>query len=107
MLTTRKNVAAVGVLVGLAVGVVLGAGLARPLLGAYEQEPAAAAAPRHTVVFTEGHNLCVADNKLDTLYFYTVDAGDEPGSDLKLRATLDMSQVGKDVLHPKLLRKKK
>jgi hypothetical protein len=107
MFTTRKNVAAVGVLLGLAVGLVLGSGLARPLFGAYQQEAAAAPTPRHTVVFTEGHNLCVADNKSDTLYFYTVDPGEEPGSDLKLRATLDMSQVGKDVLHPKLLRKKK
>jgi hypothetical protein len=51
-------------------------------------------------VETEGHNLLVTDNATNTLYFYTVDKGDPPGSDLKSRATVDLTQVGKPVIKP-------
>ena len=61
---------------------------------------AALAEPRYTVVHTEGFNLVVTDNKTSTLYFYTIDPGQEIGSDLKLRGTVDLTQVGKAVLHP-------
>ena len=43
-------------------------------------------AGHYTVVETEGHNLLVTDNQINTLYFYTVDKGKPPGSELKLRA---------------------
>jgi hypothetical protein len=61
-----------------------------------------AAGPHYSVVETEGHNLIVTDNKTNTLYFYTIDKGAEIGSDLKLRGSLDLTQIGKDTLKPKL-----
>jgi hypothetical protein len=51
--------------------------------------------PRYTVLDTEGHNLIVTDNQSNTVYFYTIDKDKEIGSELKLRGTLDLSQVGK------------
>ncbi len=57
--------------------------------------------PHYTVVETEGHNLVVTDNASNTLYFYTVDKGQPPGSDLKLRASVDLNDVGKPTLKPK------
>jgi hypothetical protein len=60
----------------------------------------------YTVVFTEGHNLCVTDNRNSKLYFYTVDPEKGPGADLKLRGTVDLTQVGKPVIKPTLTKKK-
>jgi hypothetical protein len=57
--------------------------------------------PHYTVVETEGHNLLVTDNQTNTLYFYTVDKGAEIGSELKLRGSVDLNQVGKDGITPK------
>jgi hypothetical protein len=54
----------------------------------------------YTVVETEGHNLVVTDNASNTLYFYTVDKGKAPGSELKLRAKVDLNQVGKPTIMP-------
>jgi hypothetical protein len=54
----------------------------------------------YTVVETEGHNLVVTDNGSNTLYFYTVDKGKPPGSELKLRAKVDLNQVGKPTIMP-------
>jgi hypothetical protein len=64
------------------------------------------AGPRYSVVDTEGHNLIVTDNKSNILYFYTIDKDAEIGSDLKLRGSLDLNQVGKAVLSPILTKKK-
>jgi hypothetical protein len=90
----------------LAAGVGLGATLTRPVLGNAEQkEQPAAGAPRYSVVFTEGTNLCVTDNHANKLYFYTIDQGKEAGADLKLRGTVDLTQVGKDVIKPTLTKK--
>jgi hypothetical protein len=58
-------------------------------------------APRYTVVGTEGHNLIVTDNQKNTLYFYTIDKDAKIGSDLKLRGSVDLKQVGKPVITPK------
>jgi hypothetical protein len=52
--------------------------------------------PRYTVIDTEAHNLLVTDNVTNTVYFYTIDKDKEVGSDLKLRASIDLSQVGKN-----------
>jgi hypothetical protein len=57
-------------------------------------------APRYSVVETEGHNLIVTDNQSNTLYFYTIDKEAKIGSELKLRGTVDLKQVGKDVIKP-------
>jgi hypothetical protein len=91
----------------LTIGVVLGAALTRPVLThAQEKEKPASGGPRYHVVFTEGTNLCVADNQSSKLYFYTIDSGKEPGADLKLRAYVDLTQVGKDVIKPTMVSKK-
>ncbi len=59
---------------------------------------AAAAHGRYTVIETEAHNLIVTDNKSNTVYFYTVDKDKEVGSELKLRGSIDLSQVGKPTI---------
>jgi hypothetical protein len=56
--------------------------------------------PHYTVVETEGHNLIVTDNHANTLYFYTIDKGSKIGSELKLRGSVDLKQVGNDVIKP-------
>jgi hypothetical protein len=66
-----------------------------------EQNGAMNYGPRYTVGETEGHNLIVTDNKTNTLYFYTIDKDKEVGSDLKLRGSIDLNQVGKKVIKPK------
>lgn len=62
---------------------------------------AASGFPHYTVIDTEGHNLIVTDNQADTVYFYTVDKDKEVGSELKLRGSLDLTQVGKPTIKPK------
>lgn len=57
--------------------------------------------PRFSVIETEGHNLIVTDNNSNTLYFYTIDRDAKIGSELKLRGTVDLTQVGKAVIKPK------
>jgi hypothetical protein len=73
-------------------------------------QPAAAAAPaagpKYTVVDTEATNLLVVDNSTNMLHFYTVDEGKEVGSDLHLRGSLDLNDVGKPTLKPKKADKK-
>jgi hypothetical protein len=79
-------------------------------LGVYAFKPAASTAqpagamgtPKYTVIDTEGTNLIVTDNSTNTLYFYTVDPEKAPGEDLKLRGSLDLAEVGKPVLKPKV-----
>ncbi len=56
--------------------------------------------PRYTVVDTDITNLMVVDNSTNLIHFYTVDPGKEPGSDLKLRGSLNLNEVGKPVLKP-------
>jgi hypothetical protein len=95
-----------GVIV-LAVGLVAGAlvfmNRVPAALGSAEQGEKPGSGARYTVVETEGHNLIVTDNATNTLYFYTVDKGEAPGADLKLRGTVDLSQVGKPVIKPKAI----
>ena len=94
------SIAAV-LVVGLAIGWTL-----HPLTPARaDAEKANAGGPAYTVVETEGHNLIVVDNKTNTLYFYTIDKNTEVGSELKLRGSLDLSQVGAPVLKPKTNKK--
>jgi hypothetical protein len=61
-------------------------------------DKAATSGPRYTVVETEGHNLLVTDNGTNTLYYYTIDRDKEIGSDLKLRGSVALDQVGKPVI---------
>jgi hypothetical protein len=89
----------------LVVGIVLGAVVmnrAQPAGGA-EPDKKAASGAHYSVLETEGHNLIVTDNESNTLYFYTVDKGEPIGSDLKLRGTVDLTQVGKPSIKPKAI----
>jgi hypothetical protein len=58
----------------------------------------ATSGPRYTINETQGHNLLVTDNGTNTLYYYTIDRDAEIGSDLKLRGSVDLTQVGKPVV---------
>jgi hypothetical protein len=69
------------------------------------REAESAVSPHYTVVETEGHNLIVTDNHTNMLYFYTIDRDAKIGSDLKLRGSVDLTQVGKPVLKPKKVEK--
>lgn len=56
---------------------------------------------RYTVVETEITNAIIVDNQTNTCYYYTVERDAEPGSDLILRGSVDLNEVGKPVLKPK------
>jgi hypothetical protein len=86
------------VLMAFALGALALATRNQPAYGGGEK---AANGPRYTVVETEGHNLLVTDNGTNTFYFYTVDKGEPVGSELKLRGTVDLNQVGKATIMPK------
>ena len=80
-------------------------GLAGWLVGtsaprAVAQDPKSASG-RYSVIETDILSLIVADNQTNTVYLYTVNQNDKPGSDLHLRGSLDLSQVGQEVLKPK------
>jgi hypothetical protein len=51
--------------------------------------------PHYSVIETNGQNLLVTDNSTHTLYFYTIDKEDKIGAPLKLRGSIDLTQVGK------------
>ena len=56
---------------------------------------------RYSVTWTEGTNLIVTDNRTNTLFYYTVDKDQPAGSPLKLRGSLDLSQIGQQTITPK------
>jgi hypothetical protein len=87
-------------LAGLVTGVVVTLAFNQPALAVGDKGGGASGAPAYSVVMTEGHNLIVTDNKTNTLYFYTIDKDAAIGSDLKLRGQVDLTQVGKAVIHP-------
>jgi hypothetical protein len=91
------------------VGVVLLGGVLvltnRAPVQAAEQGAGATGGPHYTVVETQGHNLLVTDNVTNTLYYYTIDKDKEIGSDLKLRGSVDLSQVGKPEIKIKKMAK--
>lgn len=103
MTTTKMTLAIVA---GVAVGIGIGLSLNRHVQG---QPPSGApsAKPKYTVVETQGVNLIVTDNSKNVTYFYTIEEGEEPGADLHLRGSVNLNQVGKPVIKPTLLRKKK
>jgi hypothetical protein len=87
---------AVALTVGVAAGYVLTGPGKAPAAG---QE--AKAAGRYTVVDTEATNLIVVDNQSNVLFYYTVDKDAPPGSDMHLRGSVDLNDVGKAVIKPK------
>jgi len=60
------------------------------------------ATSRYAVVESDGTNLIVTDNATHTLFFYAIDRDAHVGSDLKLRGSVDLNEVGKPVLKPKV-----
>ena len=64
----------------------------------------AAAIPRYNVVSTDGTNLIVTDNQTNVINFYTIDKEAQIGSELKLRGSADLNDVGKPTIKPKLVK---
>jgi hypothetical protein len=60
---------------------------------------------RYTVVQTDGLHLIVTDNAKNTTYFYAIDEGEKPGADLKLRGSVDLTQIGQEVIKPNLVKR--
>ena len=100
-----KSGLVVGLVLGLAAAFVLGPNLTGPA-AARQGEGKAAGSPHYTVVMTDGTHLVVTDNQTDKVHFYVIDKGAAIGSPLKLRGTVDLQQVGKPVITPKVLFKK-
>jgi hypothetical protein len=99
-----------GLLAALVLGVIVGAflvGNQAPPAFSRADAGGAAGFAHYNVVETEGHNLIVTDNQTNTLYFYTIEKDKPIGSELHLRGSLDLTQVGKPVLTPKLHREDK
>ena len=86
----------VGGLVVVALGVLAWPTFAqRRGFGPPDSAPRMMVGPAHyTVVMTEGHNLLVTDNATNKLYFYTTDKDKPVGTPLKLRASLNLTDVG-------------
>ena len=62
---------------------------------AQAQRAAEGSGGRYTVIETQGFNLLVTDNATNKLYYYATDKDVAVGSPMKLRASLDLTQVGK------------
>ncbi len=101
MRTTKQNILLALFLLALGIGASTMLTPTPRLIGAAADEKPSAT-PRYTVVETEGTNLVVTDNSTNMLYFYTIDKEEKPGADLKLRGSVDLTQVGKPVIKPKL-----
>jgi hypothetical protein len=91
---------ALAVLFGLGAGYFL-AGSGTPQAVGQAAAQGGAVTPKYTVIETDILSALVVDNSTNTVYFYTVEPGAEPGSDLHLRGTLDLNGVGQPVLKPK------
>ena len=73
----------------------LGAMLASRGVSVQGQAPRMPGGPRYTVIETQGVDLLVTDNGANQLYYYATDKDVPVGAPLKLRASLDLTQVGK------------
>ncbi|HEY7313582.1 MAG TPA: hypothetical protein VH643_29800 [Gemmataceae bacterium] len=99
-----------GLLAALVFGVIVGAfllGNCAPQAFSRAEAKAEEGFPRYNVVDTEGHNLIVTDNRTNTLYFYTIEKEKEIGSELHLRGSVDLTEVGKPTIKPKHARAEK
>jgi hypothetical protein len=92
---------------GILVGVFVGGSYAPLAFSEADEKGAvpryAGGHPRFDVVASEGHNLIVTDNSNSTLYFYTIEREKPIGSELHLRGTVDLTQVGKPTIKPRHL----
>jgi hypothetical protein len=90
--SNRVLVACVVVLTAAVIALALG----HPVFGRAEDEAKSTGGTRYTVIETQGFNLLVTDNQANKLYYYATDKDVPVGSPLKLRASLDLAQVGKE-----------
>jgi len=79
---------------GVALMVVALIVMARSQPAQAQRAEAAGPGPRYTVIETQGFNLLVTDNAANKLYFYATDKDMPVGSPMKLRASLDLTQIG-------------
>jgi hypothetical protein len=56
--------------------------------------------PEIRVVESDGAHLIVTDQRTALLHFYAIDPDGKIGSPLKLRATIDLKEVGKPSITP-------
>jgi hypothetical protein len=63
---------------------------------AQAQRGAENSGPRYSVIETQGFNLLVTDNATNKLYYYATDKDVPVGSPMKLRASLDLTQIGRE-----------
>ena len=82
--------------VGTALMVVALILMARSQPAQAQRAEAAGAGARYTVIETQGFNLLVTDNTTNKLYYYATDKDAPVGSPMKLRASLDLTQIGKE-----------
>ena len=99
-----KSSLVVGIAVLLLAGAAIGMSLNTPTAA---QGPAAASGARYQVVETDGMSLIVTDQQKNTVFFYTVDQGEKPGSDLHLRGSVDLNTVGQATIKPTLINPRK
>jgi hypothetical protein len=97
MFTSRSRILAAGIVI-LALALIALPTIVNPVFGQVRDRiRGGPPAPAHyTVVMTEAHNLLVTDNANNKLYFYTIDKDKPIGSPLKLRASVDLAQVGEE-----------
>jgi hypothetical protein len=96
-----------GIVAALVLGVIVGAFVAgsfAPQAFSRADDKGTGGSPHYSVVETQGHNLIVTDNQTNIIYFYTIDKDKEIGSELRLRGRLELTEVGKEVLKPTVVR---
>ena len=98
MNATWKTRLPLAVLAGLVLIALIVLASAQPVRA--ERDGAATPVQRYSVIETQAHNLIVTDNSTNILYFYTIDKDKEVGSDLQLRGSVDLNQVGKSTIKP-------
>jgi hypothetical protein len=54
--------------------------------------------PRYTILRMDPAFMLVTDNQTNKFYYYAMDEGQEPGSELRLHSTVDLTQVGKPTI---------
>ena len=91
-MSRNRILAVIGVV--LVVVLIALAAFENPAVGQIRGQRVAATPAHYTVVMTEAHNLLVTDNAANKLYFYTIDKDKPIGSPLKLRASIELAQVG-------------
>ena len=60
---------------------------------------------KYTVVETDGELLIVTDNSTNVLYFYTIDEDSQPGTSMHLRGAINLNEVGKAEITPRIVKK--